>query len=159
MKARRAIGTVAVLALASLGACSKPTRYTSTVEVVQTQTFGDQVAPAVIDLELVFVDCPGTQRKVIRGDRAFAACARKFAKGDKLPVEIVMTYRPDRGDYRNEIVKVADCERTVDPKDDASYESIQQCKDVVVNGVVTGVHCDRTRDGELIAKCPWFRRK
>lgn len=159
MKPRRAILIGLGLAAASLGACSKPTRYTSTVEVVQTQTFGNSSAPAVMDLEVVFVDCPGTQRKLIRGDKVFAACARKLAKGDKVPVEIAMTYRSDRGEYRNDIVKIGGCERTIDPQDEASYESVQQCTDVVVNGIVSGVRCDRTRGDDLIAKCPWFRRK
>jgi hypothetical protein len=131
------------------------------VEVVQTQAFGggDQGTPSVMDVELLFLECPGVQRKVIRGDKAFAACARKLAKGDKLPVEIVVSYRADRGDYRNEVVKLGECERTVDPRDEASYETVQECADVVINGAVTGVHCDRTRGEALLAKCPWFRRK
>jgi hypothetical protein len=144
-----------------ISACSsKPQKFTSMVEIVQTQGFGsDPKAPTVYDLEVIFTDCPGVQRKLLRGDKAFAACAMKLNKGDKVPVEIVLTYRADRSEYRDEIVKVGDCPRVVDPKDDASYGVIQECKDVVINGAVTGVHCDRTRGAALVAKCPWFKRK
>jgi hypothetical protein len=146
--------------VAAIPACNKPQKYKSTVEITQTQPFGtDPKAPTVMDLEVVFVDCPGTQRKLLRGDKAFAACALKYKKGDKVPVDILVTYRSDRSEYRDEVVKVGDCVRTIDPKDDASFGVIQECKDVVINGSVSGVHCDRTRGPELVAKCPWFRRK
>lgn len=152
------------LALASAvalspAACAKPESFTSTVTIEQTQLFGGADAPVVMDVHMLFSECPGAQRKVVRGDKAFAACAKKYKTGDKVPVEILVTYRSERGDYRNEVVKLGDCARTVDPKDEASYEVVQDCRDVVVNGVVTGVHCDRTRNDALIAKCPWFRRK
>jgi hypothetical protein len=170
MKARRlalvigSIGAVVAgisIAGTSMSACSKPMKYSATVEVVQAQVFGGdtQAAPSVMDLDLVFTECPGRQRDIIRGDKAFATCARKFKKGDKLSVDLVTTWRPDRGEYRSEIVKVGDCDRVVDPRDEASYEVVQQCTDLVINGVVMGVHCDKTRNAALIARCPWFRRK
>lgn len=155
-----AVASALLLLVSFVAACSKPKHFTSTVEVVQTQVFGtDPGAPSVMDLELVFVDCPGKQRNIIRGDKTFAGCAKKYKKGEKVPVEILMSYRSERGEYRSEIVKVGDCERIVDPKDDASYEVVQKCSDVVINGAVTGVHCDKTRGDELVSKCPWFRRK
>lgn len=154
------ISALAVLATASTG-CSKPSRHETEVEVLQTELFGeaDKAAPALMDLDLLFVECPGGPRKIIRGDTKFATCAKKYKKGDKIPAEILLTWRGDKGSYRSDVVKLGDCERRLDPKDDASYDQVQQCTDVVVNGVVTGVRCDRTRSDELVAKCPWFKRK
>jgi len=155
---RLSVGAIAGILL-TCSACSRSTRHTTKVEVVQAQVFGGEGGPSILDLDLLFTECPGAQRKIIRGDKAFAGCAKKIAKGDKLEVELLTTYKADRGEYRSEIVKVGECERKVDPKDDASYEVVQQCTDVTIHGIVTGVHCDRTRSDELVAKCPWFRRK
>lgn len=149
-------------ALFLLAACShKSERYKTNVEVLQTQVFGAEraEAPSIMDLDLLYADCPGRQRNVIRGDKAFATCAQKYKKGDRLEVDVKTDWRADRGEYRSEIVKVGDCERTVDPKDEASYEVVQQCDDLVINGVSMGVHCDRTRNAAVVAKCPWLRRK
>ncbi|MBS2015562.1 MAG: hypothetical protein JST00_21930 [Deltaproteobacteria bacterium] len=153
------LAVAAVAAVAFSAACSKPQTFTSTVEITQTQVFGTGDAPTVMDVHMVFTECPGIQVKVVRGDKKFASCAKKLKKGDKVPVEILLQYKSDRGEYRNEVVKVDGCERTPDPKDDASYETVQTCSDVVINGAVTGVHCDRTRSDALVAKCPWFKRK
>jgi hypothetical protein len=62
-----------------------------------------------------------------------------------------------KGEYKNRVVKLGECNRKIDPNDEASYEVVQDCEDMVVNGVVVGVHCDRTRNKELINKCPWFK--
>lgn len=159
MLPRRALAIVATGSVALATACSKPKTFTSTVEITQTQVFGTDDAPSVMDVHMTFSDCPGTQQKVVRGDKAFASCAKKLKKGDKVPVEIVLQWKADRGEYRNEVVKVAGCARTPDPKDDASYEVVQTCTDVVINGAVAGIHCDRNRADALVAKCPWFRRK
>jgi hypothetical protein len=56
-------------------------------------------------------------------------------------------------------VKVGECARKVDPQDDATYEMLRSCEDVKIHGVPMGVHCDKTRSPELVAKCPWFYRK
>lgn len=159
MKAARALATLASGLVVASVACKRPQTFTSTVEITQTQVFGADDAPSVMDVHMTFSECPGVQQKVVRGDKKFAACAKKLKKGDKVPVEILVTWRSDRGEYRNEVVKVAGCERTPDPKDDASYETVQMCTDVVINGAVTGIHCDRTRSEALVAKCPWFKRK
>ncbi|MBX3185889.1 MAG: hypothetical protein KF819_02695 [Labilithrix sp.] len=162
MTSRNAAGFVVALAAAGLtsAACAKPTRHTSKVEIRQTELFGDESAtPKLMDLDLLFVECPGAQRKIVRGDEKFASCAKKYKAGDTLTAEIQLTWRADRGSYRGDVVKVGDCERKIDPRDDASYDIVQTCTDVVVNGVVTGVRCDRGRTPDLVAKCPWFRRK
>ena len=46
-----------------------------------------------------------------------------------------------------------------DPRDARSYEVVQECSDVVVNGLKAGFHCDRKPNRELLDKCPWFARQ
>ncbi len=50
------------------------------------------------------------------------------------------------------------CAIKPDPKEEANYELVQVCTDLQATGVTVGVHCDRTRPKELVAKCPWLRR-
>jgi hypothetical protein len=155
-----AAGAVAP-AFCSLG-CEKPAHYTTKVEIVQVQKLGSQdpaAGPRMMDLELKFVECPGDARKVVRGDKNFGQCGAKFQKGDQLPVELVVNYSYERGQYRDEVVRIGDCPIKVDPKEDANYEVIQDCKDLLATGAVVGVRCDRTRSKDLLAKCPWFRRR
>ena len=158
MRARHALGTLA--AVVALAGCEKPVSYTTTVEVLQVQRFGqDKSQPGMMDLDLKFVECPGEARKIIRGDKAFGQCGAKFKKGDKIKAEVVLSYSSDRGNYRSEIVRLDDCQVKLDPKEQANYEIVQDCKDLMASGAVVGVHCDRTRNAELVAKCPWFKRR
>lgn len=87
-----ASGLVLGLALAP-AACTRPETFTSTIEIQQTQLFGTADAPTVMDVHMVFPECPGTQRKVVRGDKAFAPCAKKYKVGDKVPVAIQLSYQ------------------------------------------------------------------
>jgi hypothetical protein len=156
---RRGYGTwmlKGVLALVS--GCGKPVTYSTTVEVLQVQRFG-QTGAGITDLELKFIDCPGDARKIIRGDKTFGQCGGKFKKGDKVRAELVVNYSADRGQYRSEVVRLDDCPVKLDPKEEANYEIVQDCTDLVVSGATVGVHCDRTRNKGLVAKCPWFRRR
>jgi hypothetical protein len=156
---RRAL--IVVPALFASG-CEKPATYTTKVEIVQIQKLGGRdpsTGPGMMDLELKFLECPGDARKVIRGDKNFSPCGAKFKKGDQVPVELVLNYSYERNQYRNDLLKVGDCPIKLDPKEDANYEVIQDCKDLVSSGAVVGVHCDRTRNKDLLAKCPWFRRR
>jgi hypothetical protein len=144
-----------------VGGCSKPERYTTQVEVLQVQRFGQdpKAAPGMMDLELKFVECPGDARKIMRGNKAFGQCGAKFKKGDKLTAEIILSYSAEKGGYRDQLVHLDDCPVELDPKEDANYEMFQDCRDLMASGGVVGVHCDRTRSKELLAKCPWLRRK
>jgi hypothetical protein len=154
------VGLLLGCLLVTVAGCNKPQRYTTNVEVLQLHRMGqDPKAPGMIDLELKYVECPGDARKVLRGNKAFSQCGAKFKNGDKIAAELVQTYSSDRGTYRAEIVKLDDCPVEVDPKEEANYESYQDCKDVMASGAVVGVHCDRTRSKELVAKCPWLRRR
>lgn len=56
-------------------------------------------------------------------------------------------------------MKFGDCPVKIDATDEANWEVVQVCKDLMVSGVAAGVHCDRTRNKELTDKCPWFKRQ
>ncbi|MDB4994782.1 MAG: hypothetical protein JWM74_2214 [Myxococcaceae bacterium] len=148
------------LVLAGSLGCSAPTPYRANVEVIQVQTFGkDPKVPAGMDVEMRYVDCPGDSRRILRGDKAFTACASKLKAGDKVPVDLLASYNSEKGSYRVVVTKLGDCAVKQDPKDEANYEIVETCTDVKASGEVVGVHCDRTRSKELVAKCPWLRRK
>lgn len=153
-----AIGAGLLIVLAG---CEKPKRYTTTVEVTKIRRFGQdqQKVPAVTEMELRYAECPGEAIKVLRADKSFGECGSKIKRGDKVPAEVVLSYSRERGNYRHDVVRIDDCSVKVDPKDEANYELVQQCRDLIATGMDVGVHCDRTRSPELIAKCPWLRRR
>jgi hypothetical protein len=149
------------LLVAASGCHGKPKRFDTNVEIVATRTMGTQggkTAPSLIEMEMRFVDCPGEVRRVMRGDKALAACAGGMKVGEKVSATVELAYDAERENYRDELVKLGPCDVKLDPKEDANYESAQVCKDLMATGVVVGVHCDKKREGELIAKCPWLKR-
>jgi hypothetical protein len=138
--------------------CDKPKHFTTNVELLQVRRFGQ--GTGMVDLEMRYSECPGDARRVMRGDKAFAACATKLDKGDKLKAELVLSYSSERGTYRSDLVRLGDCEVKLDSKDEANYEIFQDCQDLKASGSVVGVHCNRRREeGDLLAKCPWLRRR
>jgi hypothetical protein len=145
--------------LTCLPGCKKPQHYQTTVEVVQMRRVGRDPKAGMVDLELRYVDCPADARKAIRGDKAFGACATWLKQGDKLPAEVVLSYSSERGTYRNELVRLGNCPVKVDSGDEANYELVQECRDLMASGVAVGVHCERSRSPKLLAKCPWLRRR
>jgi hypothetical protein len=151
---------VFLLGAVVLGGCDKPRHDTTTVEIVQVERFG-QTGDAVtqMDIELTYSECPGDSRRVVRADKAFAHCASGLKAGDKVKAEVVSKYSSERGVYRSEIVKLAECPMKLDPKEEANYEIVQQCSDVTTTGNIVGVHCDRARGEKLVEKCPWLRRR
>jgi hypothetical protein len=153
---RRVIPILIVLA-----ACSKPAASFDTKVVLQSQEIvrrDAKGAPLAIEVGVEYSDCPGDQLETLQGNAEFAACMGKYKPGAALPATIMHSPTPD-GHYDSEIEKLGDCVRHRDPHDARSYEVIQVCEDVVVNGVVVGFHCDRKPTAELLAKCPWFARK
>jgi hypothetical protein len=157
---RRSPAAVLIGLLVALPACDKPKQFTTTVEVLKIRQFGqNSSAGGVTEMELKYADCPGDARAVLRADRSFSACGAKLKRGAKVPAEVVHTRVGARGTYRSEIVRIDGCELKVDPKDEANYELVQQCRPVVATGMEVGVHCDRRRGPELLAKCPWLRRR
>lgn len=158
MRFWKSVALAVLVAPLTLG-CRKPKQYSTTMEILQIRRFGQDPKGGTTELELKFTDCPADARKVVRGDKTFGACAASFQRGDKLPAEIVLNYSSERGSYRNELVRLGDCPVKLDPKDDANYEIVQECRDLVATGAVVGVHCDRQRSPALLEKCPWLRRK
>jgi hypothetical protein len=148
---------VMLVPLAACGAKSK--RHESRIEIIRTEVIraDDKGEPLTIDVEMQFEDCPGDQRKTIRGDRQFSACMRRYKTGEIVPVTI--DHAPNEwGDLVPQITKIGECDHRLDPNDEASFEIVQVCSDLVVNSVRVGFRCDRRPSKELLAKCPWFRR-
>ncbi len=155
-------GSVALTGAVVLAGCSHPSkRYTTNVEIQQVQAFGrdPKTTPTLVDVEMKFLDCPGDARKVIRAEKAADACVASLKKGDKVEAEIVTTYVAATSSQRAEVVRLGTCPVKTDPKDSANYEIVQVCTDVLFSGVPIGVHCDRKREGEIVEKCPWFKRR
>jgi hypothetical protein len=140
--------------------CESPKRFTTTMQVLQAEPFKDEKgATSMLSLELKYADCPGDARRILRVDKELAACAGNLKEGDKLKAEFISTWQSDKGSYKSEVVRLGDCAMKQDPKEEANYEMVQTCSDVVTTGAVVGVRCDRTRSKDLVAKCPWLRRK
>ena len=114
---------IALFALQSIWnvACASDNRFDTNTEIVRIRPirrdFTDPNIVLTIDVELSYTECPGEQRKMIRGDRDFAACILKHKVGDKVPTKI--TWGPDgKGSYKNRVVQVGECNRKIDPNDD-----------------------------------------
>lgn len=144
-----------VTALVGLGCGEAPRTYETKVRVLQAQRVGGEL----LDLELKFSECPGDARRVVRADHAFVLCAGAIKAGDELPASLSHGWNAERGSYRAEFTKIGACVIKPDPTEEANYELVQVCTDLKATGATVGVHCDRTRPKELIAKCPWLRRK
>ncbi len=151
------IGLAAVLTLS----CETKPKYFDTkvtlksVEVVARDAKNE---PQIIEVQVEYPDCPGEQLETLQGNVEFTRCALKYKVGDEIGAQI--EWGPtDYGHYDSEIVKLGDCPRKRDPRDARSYEVVQTCADVMVNGVKAGFHCDRKPTEELLGKCPWFARK
>jgi hypothetical protein len=150
---------VTLVTAAVVVACKNaPRTYDTTVEVVQIPRFGQAGSAGLMDLELKYAECPGDARRVIRAGKAFSQCLGAVKAGEKLPVKVTHAWNADRGAYRSEIVQLGACPMKADPKEEANYEMVQVCSDLQATGVTVGVHCDRRRPPQLVAKCPWLRR-
>lgn len=157
MRARTAL--LALVVCAPLMGCRKTVKYTTTVELNRVHAFGrNPKEPSFMDIEMRYVDCPGEARKLVRGDKAFAACALDFKPGSRLPVDVTRRYDADRGVFRSEVTRIGTCDIATDPKDEVNYEVVENCSDLKATGMVVGVNCSRRRDPALIEKCPWLLR-
>jgi hypothetical protein len=151
--------SVLVVAM-GLAGCEEKQTYKTTMEVVQVERFGatgDAVDSMAIELR--YAECPGDGRRVVRANADFVRCLPGLKAGDRLEAKIVARYVSERGSYRSDIVELGHCAMKLDPKEEANYEMMQTCTDLKTSGTVVGVHCDRTRSKELVAKCPWLRRR
>lgn len=146
--------------LASVTACHRSKHYEANVEVTRMGVVrkDDDGKTLTLDLEMTYVECPGSQVEVLRGDAAFAACASKYKVGDKLKVSIDHDWAPE-GHYKWIVRKIGDCDRVQDPNDEASYAMVRECDDWLVNGTRVGFQCKYIPEQQLVDKCPWFRRR
>lgn len=152
---------LAPILLCLLPACRRSKTFSTKVELTRVYPIGrDPKAPTLMDVELRYSECPGDARKLVRGDKEFAACALgKLKTGMKdVPVEVVQSWNAERGNWRGDVVQIGGCAIKADPKDEANYERIEVCSELKVTGVAVGVTCDRKRGPALVEKCPWLRR-
>lgn len=147
-----------MLVVLALPGCGEKLDYTSKVKLnrIFVNRTDKDGSPLTVDVETDFFECPGENRKIIRGGKEFAQCIVKHAEGETLPIEMKVGRRKD-GRLRSRVVKVGDCNRIPDPTDTRSYDVNQDCKELKTDGITVGFHCDRTPSQELLNKCPWFR--
>ena len=151
-------GVIATLLLAG---CHRSKTYEASVEVtrvdaIQTDEAGNPIAT---DVELSYIDCPGTQVEVLRGGREFSSCVQQKLKvGDKIKVKLEHHWNPE-GRYDYDIFEVQGCPRPPDPNDEASYKVVRECNDWNVNGTRVGFQCNYQDKKDLNKQCPWFKRR
>jgi hypothetical protein len=153
------VGTTA-LALFVASGCHRPKHYEANVEVSRVSPIrkDEQGKVLTLDLEISYVECPGTQVEVMRGDAVFAACVSKYKVGEKVKIELDHVWH-EEGHYEWRVNKVGDCTRVIDPNDEASYAMVRECTDWEVNGTRVGFQCKYIPEKNLLQKCPWFRRR
>jgi hypothetical protein len=151
--------TVALGLALTASACGQPKDYETTVEISRkTAVERDEKGVAhAVDLELSFVECPGSQIEVLRADEKFATCIAGVKKGDRASVT-VRHRRRDDGRWEAVIVKVSGCDRVAEANDPTSFTLARECTDIRINGVVVGFECNYQPENALVARCPWFKR-
>lgn len=149
---------LALVTLATLSGCADVKKYNTTMEITQIEDLVDEKGVKTWSVEMRYADCPGEARRIIRADKGFAACAAT-KPGTKLKADITATWDNERGSYRTVLTKLGDCTLAADRKEEANFEAVQLCTDIVTTGSIVGVHCDRSRPKEQIDKCPWLRRR
>lgn len=158
---RRLAALAIVASIVSLVACTRGARTFDTklvIKSVETVHRDDAGKPVVVEVTVEYPDCPGEQLETFQGNIEFTSCFAKYKDGDSLPATV--EWAPTSfGHFDSEITRLGDCKRVRDPNDARSYEVVQDCRDIVVNGIVAGFHCDRKPDKELLDKCPWFARQ
>ena len=163
MRRPGSIFTLALLAaalLATVPGCKKPRFYDSRVKLIRVSpirvTADDR--PLDVDVELDWAQCPGSQLEIIRGTSVFAECMKKYKPGDEVNVRIEYHFESRRGAWDWDIVEMGGCPRPPDDDDLASFDTVQECEPILVNGVNEGFKCNRIPAKALLAKCPWFAR-
>jgi hypothetical protein len=110
-----------------------------------------------MDVEFDWVGCPGRQHQLVRAGADFAACAASLKPGETVPVTVLWEW-DEHGHYDWHVLELKGCKLAHVDDDDSSYEMVTACESVRSHDAVVGFHCDRSSDGDLIRKCPWFRR-
>jgi hypothetical protein len=126
------------------------------IEIVQ---YNEKNQPQVVDVEISYVDCPGSQIEILRGNRELAECVlENYKKTDQVEAEIHW-YWNQLGYYQWDVTQLGACKRWKDTLDETSYEMIEECEDFIVYGVKVGFVCKRIPTKNLLKACPWFRRE
>ena len=150
---------VGLCAIGGSAGCHKSKTYETEVEITRYSVVRKDEAgkPVTADAELSFYQCPGDQFETIRGDAAFSTCMARYSVGQKIKAKLEHHWS-DEGHYKWTVHKLGDCDRVVDPNDEASSAFIRECEDFKVNGSKVGFSCDLKAERKLTDKCPWFRR-
>jgi hypothetical protein len=148
-----------VLGLFATGCSKKSKWYEAKVRLnrVQNIRFDASGKPTDCDIEFDWFECPGSQIEVIRGDAAFAECMKQYKAGDEVKVK-VEHHHDKRGFWDWDVHEFGGCKRPPDPEDLSSFDTVQECEPIVVNGVNEGFKCNRIPQKDLLKKCPWFGR-
>jgi hypothetical protein len=156
---KRAVVPMLVLAVTATS-CHRSRTYDARATVTRVSPVRkDETGKTLtLDFEISYDECPGTQTEVMRGDAAFAACVSKYAVGTKVPLRIDHAWTAEDR-YGWTVKRVGDCDRAVDPSDEASYALVRDCRDWTVNETRVGFQCEYNPGAELLKKCPWFRRR
>ena len=151
---------VGVALLVGVAGCkAKPKMYDAKVKLnrVSAIRFAADGKPVDTDVEFNWFECPGEQIEIIRGDVNFAECMKKYKVGDEVPVKV--DYHWDNsGKFDWDITEMGGCKRPPDDDDLSSFDTVQECEEIVVNGVNEGFKCNRIPNKALLKKCPWFAR-
>jgi hypothetical protein len=138
--------------------CHRSKAYESEVEITRMSSVTKDAAGKVLtsDVEFSYTDCPGSQVETLRGDAKFSECIARYKVGQKVKVKLDHQWPDDH--YVWTVNKVGDCDRTVDPADEASFAVLRDCEDWEVTGARVGFRCSLKAESKLVDKCPWFRR-
>jgi hypothetical protein len=153
-----ALAGVALLA-GTAGCKAKSKIYDAKVKLnrVSSIRFATDGKPMDADVEFDWFECPGEQVEIIRGDAPFGECMKKYKVGDEVKVKV--DYHWDKkGFYDWDITEMGGCKRPPDDDDQSSFDTVQECEPIVVNGVEEGFKCNRIPQKALLKKCPWFAR-
>jgi hypothetical protein len=154
----RLLWTVLALGLVACG--KRETRFESVCQLIRRDVVevNEQGAAQLVDVELEWDPCPGDQFQVVRGGKEFAACMERYQPGDFVPVRVSQWW-DDRGYYRWDVYRVGECQRSVEPDTEGSYEKSQECNDNESYGHKTGFLCSRLPFRKLVSVCPWMARR
>ena len=158
MTNRTMMGLALVASVATVS-CHRTKSYDTEVEITRISVVrkDDAGKPVTTDFEFSYASCPGTQIETVRGDGKFSACVARYSVGQKVKVHLDHQW-DDEGHYVSVVRKVGDCDRTVDPNDEASFTLLRECEDWEVSGAKVGFQCSMKPEKGLLAKCPWFQR-
>jgi hypothetical protein len=140
--------------------CNKEPRWFDTeVELTRLDIVrrDDKGRPITEDVEFSYFGCPGKQLEVIRGGTEFAQCMDRYKVGDKVPIKIERHWLKE-GHWDWTVHMMGICTRPPDDEDEASFDTVQECEDLVVHGAKVGFRCNRLPQKQLLQKCPWFGR-